>query len=142
MATVVWETVIAFGLEGRITAFVMDNATNNDTMVAAFADRSREAGYPFSAINGRMRCMPHTIHLSALKAIGALTKEESKKSQSRQGGYQEATTESLSAQRDAEATQTEDSPESTAIGPASAVGKAVFKPPAAQDMAEGGCSLV
>ncbi|KAJ7765579.1 hypothetical protein B0H16DRAFT_1310002, partial [Mycena metata] len=67
MATAVWETVIAFGLEGRITAFVMDNATNNDTMVAAFADRSREAGYPFSAINRRMRYMPHTIHLSALK---------------------------------------------------------------------------
>ncbi|KAJ6576311.1 hypothetical protein B0H10DRAFT_1664937, partial [Mycena sp. CBHHK59/15] len=33
MAAAVWETVEKFGLIGRITAFVMDNATNNDTMV-------------------------------------------------------------------------------------------------------------
>ncbi|KAF8214357.1 hypothetical protein K438DRAFT_1500391, partial [Mycena galopus ATCC 62051] len=39
MAAVVWETVERFGLKGRIIAFVMDNATNNDTLVQAFARR-------------------------------------------------------------------------------------------------------
>ncbi|KAJ6568101.1 hypothetical protein DFH09DRAFT_856019, partial [Mycena vulgaris] len=50
-----------------ITAFVMDNATNNDTMVEAFERRCDELGIPFSCSDSRMRCMPHTIHLSALK---------------------------------------------------------------------------
>jgi hypothetical protein len=51
----------------QITAFVMDNATNNNTLVVAFERRCIAAGIPFSARDGRMRCMPHTIHLSALK---------------------------------------------------------------------------
>jgi hypothetical protein len=83
MAAAVWETLEKFGLIGRvsapspetnsrlkliqITAFVMDNATNNDTLVAAFARRCRALKIPFSAVHGRMRCMPHTIHLAALK---------------------------------------------------------------------------
>ncbi|KAJ6579802.1 hypothetical protein B0H10DRAFT_1835326, partial [Mycena sp. CBHHK59/15] len=50
-----------------ITAFVMDNATNNDTMVEAFGQRCKEKGIKFSCSDARMRCMPHTIHLSALK---------------------------------------------------------------------------
>ncbi|KAJ6567457.1 hypothetical protein B0H10DRAFT_1841916, partial [Mycena sp. CBHHK59/15] len=54
MAAAVWETVEKFGLIGRITAFVMDNATNNDTMVAAFARRCSKEGFRFSAIDGRM----------------------------------------------------------------------------------------
>ncbi|KAJ7437540.1 hypothetical protein FB451DRAFT_1012372, partial [Mycena latifolia] len=48
MAATVWETVKDFGLIGRITAFVMDNATNNDTMVEAFERRCLEEGIPFS----------------------------------------------------------------------------------------------
>ncbi|KAJ6616933.1 hypothetical protein B0H10DRAFT_1798435 [Mycena sp. CBHHK59/15] len=47
--------------------FVMDNATNNDTMVEAFGQRCKEKGIKFSCSDARMRCMPHTIHLSALK---------------------------------------------------------------------------
>ncbi|KAJ7759592.1 hypothetical protein B0H16DRAFT_1215324, partial [Mycena metata] len=64
MAAAVWDSHKKFGLLGRITAFVMDNATNNDTMVTAFARRCRTERIPFSATNARMRCMPHTIHLS------------------------------------------------------------------------------
>ncbi|KAJ6570687.1 hypothetical protein B0H10DRAFT_1660895, partial [Mycena sp. CBHHK59/15] len=64
MAAAVWETVEKFGLEGRIIAFVMDNATNNDTLVEAFERRCKEKNISFSASDARMRCMPHTIHLS------------------------------------------------------------------------------
>ncbi|KAJ7246902.1 hypothetical protein B0H12DRAFT_1020983, partial [Mycena haematopus] len=69
MAAVVWQTVEDFGLKGRITAFVMDNATNNDTMVEAFERRCVAEGIYFSAEDAQMRCMPHTIHLSALKVV-------------------------------------------------------------------------
>ncbi|KAJ7939293.1 hypothetical protein B0H13DRAFT_1514502, partial [Mycena leptocephala] len=51
----------------QITAFVMDDATNNDTMVEAFASRCRSIGIPLFSRHARMRCMPHTIHLAALK---------------------------------------------------------------------------
>ncbi|KAJ7633518.1 hypothetical protein B0H17DRAFT_836682, partial [Mycena rosella] len=64
MAAAVWETVEKFGLEGRIIAFVMDSATNNDTLVEAFERRCKEKKISFSASDARMRCMPHTIHLS------------------------------------------------------------------------------
>ncbi|KAJ6523018.1 hypothetical protein B0H19DRAFT_973062, partial [Mycena capillaripes] len=50
-----------------VIAFVMDNATNNDTLVEHFAARCRSSGIPFSEENGRMRCMPHIIHLAALQ---------------------------------------------------------------------------
>ncbi|THU90864.1 hypothetical protein K435DRAFT_634826, partial [Dendrothele bispora CBS 962.96] len=61
----------------QVIAFVMDNATNNDTMVECFADKCAECGILFSEKNARMRCMPRTIHLAALKlleAIGAVSR--------------------------------------------------------------------
>ncbi|KAJ6626162.1 hypothetical protein B0H10DRAFT_1781757, partial [Mycena sp. CBHHK59/15] len=54
MATTVWETVEKFGLVGRIVAFVMDNATNNDTLVQSFERRCRKEGISFSCKDGRM----------------------------------------------------------------------------------------
>ncbi len=48
-------------------AFVMDNTTNNDTMVAHLEYLCIEAGISFSAKNSRLRYMPHTVHLVALK---------------------------------------------------------------------------
>jgi hypothetical protein len=45
----------------------MDNATNNDTLALGIERRSKEAGYYFSAMDSRMRCMPHTVHLAAIK---------------------------------------------------------------------------
>jgi hypothetical protein len=62
-----------------------------------------------------------------LEAIGVLTKEETKKSQSRLVAYQDATTESLSTERDNEASYTGDAPESTERKPDSTVGLAIFK---------------
>ncbi|KAF8180268.1 hypothetical protein K438DRAFT_1446613, partial [Mycena galopus ATCC 62051] len=112
MADAVWETLKKFGLTKRIIAFVMDNATNNDTLVDAFAAKCRKLNIPFESEHARMRCMPHTIHLAALKlleAIGALTKEERKKAagNSRESAYQDSATESLSAAAEQAASLTE-----------------------------------
>lgn len=51
----------------QIMAIMMDNASNNDTMMEAIESRCHEAGVKFSAKKSRMRCMPHTIHLAAIK---------------------------------------------------------------------------
>ena len=45
----------------------MDNASNNDTLMAVLQARCLAEGIGFSARDSRMRCMPHTIHLAALK---------------------------------------------------------------------------
>ncbi len=50
-------------------AFVMDNATNNDTMMDELEDICRQEGIEFSAQQSRLRCMPHTVHLAALKVM-------------------------------------------------------------------------
>jgi hypothetical protein len=44
-------------------AFMMDNASNNDTMIDAIA--KKHTNYDPRWI--RLRCMPHTVHLAALK---------------------------------------------------------------------------
>jgi hypothetical protein len=46
---------------------MMDNATNNDTLTDSIETRCHAAGIKFSARHARMRCLPHTIHLAALK---------------------------------------------------------------------------
>ncbi|KAJ7300980.1 hypothetical protein DFH08DRAFT_724785, partial [Mycena albidolilacea] len=96
MADVAWKTLENYGLTDKIIAFVMDNATNNDIMVEAIQAKCLAAGIRFEARKARMRCMPHTVHLAALKlfeAIGALTKEDSKKAQGRsKAAYQEEVT--------------------------------------------------
>jgi hypothetical protein len=51
----------------QVIAFVMDNASNNDTMVKAIEIRCQDHGIAFSATYSRLRCMPHTCHLAALK---------------------------------------------------------------------------
>jgi len=48
-------------------AVMMDNASNNDTLMEALESKCHEAGMEFSASDSRMRCMPHTIHLAAIK---------------------------------------------------------------------------
>ena len=46
---------------------MLDNASNNDTFVDGIERRTRKAGVPFNASWARLRCMPHTIHLAAIK---------------------------------------------------------------------------
>jgi hypothetical protein len=52
----------------KIIAIMMDNASNNDTMMQCIETRCSEIGVDFHANQARMRCMPHTIHLAAIKA--------------------------------------------------------------------------
>ncbi|KAF8076999.1 hypothetical protein FPV67DRAFT_1407184, partial [Lyophyllum atratum] len=111
MAEAVWGTMKLYGLIGRVIAFVMDNATNNDTMVASIENLCRENAIPFSASDARMRCMPHTVHLSALKllqAIGAISKAEKRKAASRSGHYQEEVAVPLDREADDRAVSQQD----------------------------------
>lgn len=48
-------------------AFMLDNAMNNDTMVEGIKRRANAAGIKMNASWARLRCMPHTVHLSAIK---------------------------------------------------------------------------
>jgi hypothetical protein len=45
----------------------MDNTSNNDTLMTSLEARCHAEGFEFSARDSRMQCMPHTIHLAALK---------------------------------------------------------------------------
>ena len=46
---------------------MMDNATNNDTFVNGIEKYAQAIGATFNALWGRLRCLPHTIHLAAIK---------------------------------------------------------------------------
>ncbi|KAJ6607652.1 hypothetical protein B0H10DRAFT_2070979, partial [Mycena sp. CBHHK59/15] len=48
----------------------MDNATNNDTLMDGIESRADAAGISwFNAKEARIRCLPHTTHLAALKLL-------------------------------------------------------------------------
>jgi hypothetical protein len=99
---------------------MLDNASNNDTMVEGIEKRAASEGIKLNASWARLRCMPHTIHLAALKvsyyyciyhwlngpqlleAIGAISKSDSLKASSRNGNYQDSTTAPLSRVHDDE----------------------------------------
>ena len=84
MAEAVWATMELYGLVrkvrsprsgnmyqqskcSQVIAIVMDNASNNNTLMESLQCRCEERGIPFSAQDACMRCMPHTIHLAAIK---------------------------------------------------------------------------
>ena len=83
MAKAVWVTMELYGLIGKVNlgllinvhslndlqviAIVMDNASNNNTLMSSLKRRCKEQGVLFSAQDARMRCMPHTVHLAAIK---------------------------------------------------------------------------
>lgn len=111
IAEAVWETLVTYGIEGRILAFMLDNASNNDTFVDGIERRCKKAGVSFKASWARLRCMPHTIHLAAIKlleGIGAVSSAEGKKAASRSGNYQNAATASLNRDLDDDATTQDD----------------------------------
>ncbi|KAF9492760.1 hypothetical protein BDN71DRAFT_1377804, partial [Pleurotus eryngii] len=65
LAEVVWETLVLLQvLEHSVIAFVMDNTSNNDTMVKALQAEFEGRNINFSACHSRLWCMPHTIHLA------------------------------------------------------------------------------
>ena len=57
----------------QIIAIVMDNATNSNTMMMSLERRCQQRGIQFLAQYARMRCMPHTIHLAAIKVLTLLS---------------------------------------------------------------------
>jgi hypothetical protein len=86
MAEAVWATMELYGLVGKVSfralvhqcmllirsqiiAIVMDNASNNNTLMMSLERRCQERSIQFSAQDARMRCMPHTIHLAAIKVL-------------------------------------------------------------------------
>jgi hypothetical protein len=85
MAEAVWATMELYGLIGKVSsgpwfingtynvlqiiAIVMDNASNNNTLMTSLERRCEQRGVLFSAQDARMRCMPHTIHLAAIKVL-------------------------------------------------------------------------
>ncbi|KAF8054682.1 hypothetical protein FPV67DRAFT_1439648, partial [Lyophyllum atratum] len=114
MAEAVWETLELYGLVGRIISLVMDNASNNNTLAVGIENRCYENNIPFTAGDARMRCMPHTIHLAALKlleGIGAISKAERRKAASRSGNYQEEINVPLERETDDDAVAQEDNHE-------------------------------
>ena len=46
---------------------MLDNASNNNTMVDAIGERAAVEGIKLNVTWARLRCMPHTIHLAAVK---------------------------------------------------------------------------
>ncbi|KAH9047030.1 hypothetical protein EDB83DRAFT_2178863, partial [Lactarius deliciosus] len=111
MAKAVWETLTRYGIQDRIFAFMLDNASNNDTMLESVQQRAREEGIRIKASWVRLRCIPHTIHLAAVKlleAIGAITKEDTKKAVSRGGNYQDSATSPLDCMHDDDVVGLED----------------------------------
>ena len=83
MAEATWDTLTRFGLENwvsevkiscmyfmltaQIMAFMTDNASNNNTLVEGVVELAKNQGIHLNATQIRLRCMPHTVHLMALK---------------------------------------------------------------------------
>lgn len=51
----------------QIMAFVTDNASNNNTLIDGIVERAKKQGILMNGTWARLRCMPHTVHLAALK---------------------------------------------------------------------------
>ncbi|TFK58543.1 hypothetical protein BDN72DRAFT_781960, partial [Pluteus cervinus] len=69
MADAVWDTLTRLNIAHRIFifTFMLDNASNSDTLVSGIEDRAKKAGVAFNAKWARLRCLPHTVHLAAIQ---------------------------------------------------------------------------
>ncbi|KAF8817342.1 hypothetical protein BYT27DRAFT_7075321, partial [Phlegmacium glaucopus] len=117
MAAVVWSTLETYNIQDKIIAIMMDNASNNDTLMEALESRCEGAGIEFSASAARMRCMPHTIHLAAiklLKRIGIMLKSNATHVSSNVN-YQDDLNVGLDCAHDVDPTATEDEVDNEAI---------------------------
>ncbi|KAI9450793.1 hypothetical protein BJY52DRAFT_1113430 [Lactarius psammicola] len=74
MAQAVWETLTQYGLIGQVIVFVMDNTTNNDTLLRTIEKCYDEVNVYFSATESRLCCMPYTVHLAAIKVTSISVK--------------------------------------------------------------------
>ncbi|KAF8234455.1 hypothetical protein L208DRAFT_1261925, partial [Tricholoma matsutake] len=111
MAEAVWEMMKQYDPIGQIIALVMDNATNNDTLTLGIECHCEEARVYFSDMDCQMHCMPHMVHLAAIKlleGIDALSKADSKKAKSCSGNYQDSAVAPVDHEYDNEVVQQED----------------------------------
>ncbi|KAF8987591.1 hypothetical protein BDQ17DRAFT_1258415, partial [Cyathus striatus] len=93
IAEAVWQTLTDYGILQKVTAFMLDNATNNDTFIEGISTHCKKEGVYFNAEWARLHCMPHTIHLAALKlleSIGAISGPDAKKASDTNGNYQDS----------------------------------------------------
>ena len=85
MAEATWETLTRFGIENRvchnllrphavlkvfclqIMVFMTDNVSNNDTLIDGIVERAKRQGISLNGDWIHLHCMPHTVHLEALK---------------------------------------------------------------------------
>ena len=51
----------------QVIAIMMDNASNNDMRMDVIEAHCCDAGIEFSAMQSRMHCMPHMVHLACIK---------------------------------------------------------------------------
>ncbi|KAF8240864.1 hypothetical protein L208DRAFT_1230699, partial [Tricholoma matsutake] len=102
MAEAIWETLVMYGIEGRVVV-VTYNALNNNMFVDGIEHHAKNAGVPFNAFWACLCCMPHKIHLAViklLKGIGTVLSAEGKKAASHAGNYQDASMASLDCDLD------------------------------------------
>ncbi|KAK0471748.1 hypothetical protein IW261DRAFT_1344152, partial [Armillaria novae-zelandiae] len=107
MADTVWETMTLYGLREKIIAMMLDNASNNDTLVKSIKSHCKKEGIMFDARLSRLRCMPHTVHLAAIKlleAIGVVSKKTAKRATGQSSNYQDAAMAPVDRSNDTEAT--------------------------------------
>ena len=52
---------------------MLDNMLNNDTFVDGIEHCAKKAGIPFNASWACLCCMPHTIHLAAIKVCSLMS---------------------------------------------------------------------
>ncbi|KAF8507987.1 hypothetical protein JB92DRAFT_2733743, partial [Gautieria morchelliformis] len=109
MALSLWKTLELYGLKGQIQAIVADNASNNDTMMEALGMLCAKEGILFSACEAWMRCIPHTVHLAALKLLEGLGAfSTSQRRGAEQANYQDAVTLPVTRESDADIVSQED----------------------------------
>jgi len=53
----------------QIIALIMDNASNNNTLMTSLKWQCQQWGIPFLVQDACMYCMPHTIHLATIKVL-------------------------------------------------------------------------
>ena len=53
----------------QVIVFNCDNTSNNDTMMEELERLHKAKGLEFNSLWARLRCMPHTVHLSELEGV-------------------------------------------------------------------------
>ncbi|KAG1811293.1 uncharacterized protein BJ212DRAFT_1278277, partial [Suillus subaureus] len=94
-----------------VLAIMANSASNNDTMCEALQELCQNEGVTFNAHWGRLQCMLHTTHLSALvllEGIGAIKASSMTKNHN---AYQDCVTAPLSREYDNNVAGQEDQPD-------------------------------